>query len=149
MDVCISCYFQAFELEASMAYFLDIQQTAQYYHAVMQVAALTMDQFDGPLHQLRYEDLVAEPQAQLTALLNFLALEKHDSMLEYRQQGGSESSNTPSYQQVSQPLHTRSIGKWRHYSKQLESSHSVLQAWVNRFGYQQTNTAQTDCDSAQ
>ncbi|MCZ6516835.1 MAG: sulfotransferase [Gammaproteobacteria bacterium] len=143
MDVCISCYFQAFELEASMAYYLDIQQTAQYYHAVMQVAALTMDQFDGPLHQLRYEDLVAEPQAQLTALLNFLALEKHDSMLEYRQQGGSESSNTPSYQQVSQPLHTRSIGKWRHYSKQLESSHSVLQAWVNRFGYQEKNAAKS------
>lgn len=143
MDVCISCYFQAFELEASMAYFLDIQQTAQYYNAVMQVAALSMDQVGSPLHQLRYEDLVAEPKDQLTALLNFLALEGHDSMLEYRQQGGSETSNTPSYQQVSQPLHTRSIGKWRQYSKQLESSLSVLQPWVKRFGYQETNTAKS------
>ncbi len=143
MDVCISCYFQAFELEASMPYFLDIQQTAQYYNAVMQVAALSMDQVGSPLHQLRYEDLVAEPQDQLTALLNFLALERHDSMLEYRQQGDSKTSNTPSYQQVSQPLHTRSIGKWRHYSKQLESSLSVLQPWVKRFGYQETNTAKS------
>ena len=141
MDVSISCYFQAFELEASMAYFLDIQQTAQYYDAVMQLAALSMDQVGNPLHQLRYEDLVAKPKDQLTALHNFLALERHDSMLEYRQQGGSDTSNTPSYQQVSQPLHTRSIGKWRHYSKQLESSVSVLQPWVERFGYQETNAA--------
>ena len=135
MDVCISCYFQAFELEASMAYFLDIEETAQYYDAVMQVAALSMDQVGNPLHRLRYEDLVAEPKDQLTALLKSIALESHDSMLDYRQQGGSETSNTPSYQQVSQPLHSRSIGRWRHYSKQLESSLSVLQPWVKRFGY--------------
>ena len=141
MDVCISCNFQAFELKASMAYFLDIQQTAQYYDAVMQVAVPSMEQIDNPLHQLRYEDLVAEPQHQLAPLLSFLALESHDSMLEYRHQGGGETSNTPSYQQVAQPLHTRSIGRWRHYSRQLESSLSILQPWVKRFGYQKTNSA--------
>jgi hypothetical protein len=117
MDVCISCYFQAFELEASMAYFLDIEQTAQYYSSVMQVAALSMDQVGNPLHRLRYEDLVAEPKDQLTKLLNFLALERQDSLLDYWQQGDHETSNTPSYQQVSQPLHSRSIGKWRASSR--------------------------------
>ena len=135
MDVCISCYFQAFELEASMAYFLDIQETAQYYDAVMQVAALSMEQVGSRLHQLRYEDLVTGPEDQIRGLLKLLALEEHDAVLEYRQQDGSETSNTPSYQQVSQPLHSRSIGKWRHYSKQLESSQSLLQPWVTRFGY--------------
>lgn len=113
-----------------MAYFLDIRQTAKYYDAVMQVAALTMDQIDNPLYMLHYEDLVADPQGQLRALLRFLALQWDDSILEYRRQGGVETSNTPSYQQVSQPLHTQSIGKWRHYSKQLESSLSILQPWV-------------------
>ncbi len=45
------------------------------------------------------------------ALISFLALEWHDSILEYLQQGGGETSNTPSYQQVSQPLHTRLIAQ--------------------------------------
>jgi hypothetical protein len=85
---------------------------------------------------LRYEDLVTFPKDQLKALLNFFALEWNDSMLEYRQQGGNQTSNTPSYQQVSQPLHTRSIGKWRLYSKQLEPALPLLQPWVKRFGYQ-------------
>ncbi len=137
LDVCISCYFQAFELEASMAYFLDIRETAQYYNAVMQVAALSMAQVSNPLHPLHYEDLVADPQDQLKALLNFLNLEWDESVLEYRQRGGVDTSNTPSYQQVSQPLHTRSVGKWRHYSKQLEPAFSVLQPWVKHFGYEE------------
>jgi len=136
LDVCISCYFQAFELEASMAYFLDIQVTAQYYNAVMQVAMLSIEQVSNPLHQLRYEDLVAAPKDQLKALLNFLALEWDDSVLEDRQHGGADASNTPSYQQVSQPLHSRSIGKWQHYPKQLESCLATLQPWVKHFGYQ-------------
>jgi len=135
LDVCVSCYFQAFELEASMACFLDIRDTAQYYHAVMQVAALSMDQVGSPLHRLRYEDLVAAPEGQLKALLSFLAVDWDDSMLEYRHQCSVETSNTPSYQQVSQPLHKRSIGKWRHYPEQLESSLPILQPWVKRFGY--------------
>ena len=142
LDVCISCYFQAFELQASMVYFLDIQHTAQYYNAVMQVAACSMDQIGNPLHRLRYEDLVTVPKDQLKAVLNFLALEMRDSMLDYRQQDG-ETSNTPSYEQVSQPLYTRSIGRWRHYSKQLESSLAALQPWVQRFGYQETNKAES------
>jgi len=137
LDTCISCYFQAFELEASMAYFLDIQDTAEYYDAVMQVAKLSIAQVGNPLHRLRYEDLVATPEGQLRAATSFLSLDWDDSMLDYRQQAGTDTSNTPSYQQVSQPLHTRSIGRWRHYSNQLEASIPILQSWVKYFGYQE------------
>jgi tetratricopeptide (TPR) repeat protein len=146
LDVCISCFFQAFELEASMAYFLDVQHTAQYYDAVMQVATLSMDQVGNPLHKLHYEDLVTKPKNQLESLLKFLTLEWNDSVLDYRQRPGKESSNTPSYQQVAQPLHTRSIGKWRHYSKQLESSLPLLQRWVQQFGYEESHTGKSSRD---
>ena len=135
LDVCISCYSQAFELEASMGYFLDIQDTGQYYDAVMQVAALSIDQISNPLHTLCYEDLVSDSEVQLKAIIGFLTLEWDDSMLKYRQQEGVDASNTPSYQQVSQPLHSRSIGKWLHYSKQLTPVLSDLQPWVKRLGY--------------
>jgi tetratricopeptide (TPR) repeat protein len=140
LDVCISCFFQAFALEASMAYFLDLEQTAHYYDAVMQVATLSVDQVGNPIHKLRYEDLVAGPKDQLTALLNFLSLEWDDSMLEYQTDVGNETSSTPSYQQVSQPLYTRSIGKWRHYSKQIESAFSILEPWVKQLGYEEMDT---------
>jgi len=135
LDVCLSCYFQAFELVASMAYFLDLGDTARYYDAVMQVARLSLDQVGNPLHLMRYEDLVAAPEDQLKALLAFLALEWDDSALNYRREGSSKTTNTPSYQQVTQPLHERSVGKWRHYQKQLEPCLAVLQPWIERYGY--------------
>lgn len=137
MDACVSCFCQAFELTASMAYFLDIPQTAGYYDAVMQVATLSMDQVGNPLHQLRYEDLVTEPQGELKRLLGFLGLEWNAAVLDYWQQGGNDASDTPSYQQVSQALHARSIGKWRHYAKHLESSRPLLQPWLQRFAYEE------------
>lgn len=133
LDVCISCYSQAFELEASMGYFLDIQDTAQYYDAVMQVAALSVEQISNPLQTLHYEDLVTDPEPQLKSILGLLNLEWEDSMLDYRQQEGVAASNTPSYQQVSQPLHSRSVGKWQHYSKQLAPILSNLHPWIKRY----------------
>jgi len=136
MDVCISCYFQAFELEGPMGYFLDLEQTVRFYDAVMQVAALSVEQVGNPLHRMRYEDLVTEPRKQLARLCSFLALEKNDGMLDYRHQDGGETSNTPSYQQVAQALYTRSIGRWRHYSGHLEPFAPVLDPWVRSLGYE-------------
>jgi tetratricopeptide (TPR) repeat protein len=133
LDVCLSCFFQAFELEASMAYFLDFEETAQYYDALMQVAALSMDQIGNPVRRLRYEDLVARQKDQLKLLIKFLGLAWNDSVMDYRQT--MESSNTPSYQQVSQALYSRSIGKWRHYSKRIEPGLPILRPWIERFGY--------------
>ena len=138
MDACLSCYFQTFELQASMAYFLDLELTAQYYDAVMKVASLSLEQIGNPVHKLRYEDLVEDPTRQLTDLLSFLNLNWHDTILEYWQPKIGGASDTPSYQQVSQQLYTRSIGRRRHYAKQLESSSSFLNPWVEKFGYLDT-----------
>ena len=139
MDACLSSYFQSFELQASMAYFLDIELTAQYYDAVMTVASLSLEQIRNPIHTLRYEDIIAEPKDQLTALLGFLGLNWHDSVLKFSQREFSGTSDTPSYQQVSQELYTRSVGRWRNYTKQLHSSMVFLKPWLNEFGYQDTS----------
>lgn len=141
MDVCISCFFQAFELQASMASFLDIGSTAQYYDAVMQVAFLSMGQVGNPLHRLAYEDLVSDPKRELAALTAYLGLDWHDSMLGFAGHTRSGTSNTPSYQQVIRPLHRRSVGRWRRYAKQLEPVIPVLQPWVEQLGYRDTPPA--------
>lgn len=137
MDACTSCFFQAFELEGAMANFLGIERTAYFYDAMMQVAVPSLEQVGNPVHRVRYEDLVTEPGEQLEELFRFLAVEKPEPMPDYRHQARNETSNTPSYQQVSQPLYQRSIGRWRHYAEQLESGFSVLQPWTRRFGYQE------------
>ena len=135
VDACISCFFQSFELNTAMGYFLDLEQTARYYDAVMQVASLSLEQVGSPVHTLRYEDLVTAPKAKLEGLVRFLGIEWNDAVLDYRQAAGGQSSDTPSYQQVSQPLYTQSIGRWRHYRAQLSPVLPIIQPWVDRLGY--------------
>lgn len=118
-----------------MGYFLDLHETAQYYDAVMQVAARSFEQIGNPVCRLRYEDLVQFPHEQLEKLLEFLRLEWDDAVLDLPQSNPGGASDTPSYQQVSEPLYTRSIGRWRCYSDQLEACVPVLKGWVRRFGY--------------
>jgi hypothetical protein len=140
LDACLSCYFQAFELEASMGYFLDLETTARYYDAVMRVATLSVEQLGNPLHSLRYEELVSAPRTVLEGVIDFLGREWREAVLDHRSSGAAGSSDTPSYQQVSQPLYTRSIGRWRHYASQLEPVLPVLLPWVKRLGYGETES---------
>ena len=135
MDACTSCFCQAFELEGAMANFLDIERTACFYDAMMQVAMPSLEQIRNPVYRVRYEDLVTEPGEQLATLFDFLGVEEPDPMPDYRQPARDATSNTPSYQQVSQPLYQRSIGRWRHYAGQLESVRMVLDPWAGRLGY--------------
>jgi len=97
------------------------------------------------VHCLRYEDLVSAPEDRLRGLLRFLSREWDDSVLEYPRQPDRAASNTPSYQQVLQPVYTRSIGKWRQYEAQLEPCLPLLQPWIERWGYAQGGYAAEPC----
>jgi tetratricopeptide (TPR) repeat protein len=65
------------------------------------------------LQRVRYEDLVRDPRRILGALLEALGEEWHEACLDFHRQGGAV--NTASVWQVREPLHAKSIGRWRRY----------------------------------
>mgnify|MGYP001449802058 FL=1 len=42
---------------------------------------------------------------------------------------------TPSYNQVNQPLYTKSIGRWKNYEKELIEGKEYLEEWISKYGY--------------
>lgn len=134
-DACLSSFFQAFDLQGAMPYFLDLGDTARYYDAVMTLATETLAQVGNPVQSLRYEDLVGDFERQVRALIAFLGLEWRDEVLDYRRRARDRIIDTPSYQQVVKPLYTTSIGRWRHYRDAMEPVREILGPWVQRFGY--------------
>jgi tetratricopeptide (TPR) repeat protein len=134
-DVCISCYFQSFDLQGAMPYFLDLAETAKYYDQVMRLADESLKAISNPVHTMRYEDLVTGFEVQMKAAVGFLGLAWEEGVLDYRNKARSRQIDTPSYQQVTQPLYTRSIGRWRNYAVQMEPHQPRLGQWVERFGY--------------
>jgi hypothetical protein len=134
-DVCLSCFMQRFTLNAAMAHFLDIDTTAQYYRAVMQLGLDSLERIPIRAHMIRYEELVKAPELQLRTLLDFLDVEWRAEVLQYRSGIEGQHIDTPSYRQVSQPLYQSSIGRWRRYAEPLEPILDTLGPLAIRLGY--------------
>lgn len=68
--------------------------------------------------------------------IEFLGLAWDDRMLSYRETAMSRGRiNTPSYNQVVQPLYSQSIGRWENYREQMQPVLPLLEPWISEFGY--------------
>jgi tetratricopeptide (TPR) repeat protein len=79
-----------------------------------------------PILELHYESLVSDPEAQARRLLEFAELPWDPACLAFHQ--SERGVQTPSRWQVRQPVHTRSVGRWRNYAFALEPLLAVLES---------------------
>jgi hypothetical protein len=68
-------------------------------------------------------------------VLEFLDLEWNDRVLQYDEVARQRFVNTPSYEQVVQPIYRRAIGRWRHYRDRFAPLLPLLQPHAEAFGY--------------
>ena len=135
-DSVLGCFMQTFAPNPSMACFLDIQTAAEFYDAAMRMWMRSRDALSLKVHTVVYEELVAEPEAALRPLIEFLGLEWREELLDHRATAKARSGiGTPSYNQVTQPLSRAPSGRWKRYAKQLEPVLPILLPWAERLGY--------------
>lgn len=134
-DVALSCFMQGFDLNEAMRHFLSIEETARYYAAVMQVGATSAERLGKRVHRVRYEDVVADTEAEARRLLAFLDLAWDPRVLEFQKTARGKRINTPSYSQVAEPIYIRATQRWKKYESQLAPVLPVLEPFVKRFGY--------------
>jgi len=53
----------------------------------------------------------------------------------YKQKSRVLLINTPSYNQVSQPIYSNSMYRWKNYEKEFVNSKNSLDKWVKEFNY--------------
>jgi len=70
-------------------------------------------------------------------LIAFLGLEWEEGVLDYHKQKNRRFSSTPSYQDITRPVYSRSKGRWRNYQPHIESALEILEPYVARFGYRE------------
>jgi len=133
-DVVLSGYLQPFGL----VNFSDIRAAADYYDALMGLWTASLEALPLSVHTIVYEELVADTEAVLKPLVAFLGLEWDDRILDHRRTAKSRGTIvTPSYDQVTEPVTARSIGRWTRYRKQLEPVLPVLLPWAEKLGYRE------------
>ena len=112
---CFSCFQIYFPDGQEFAY--DLGELGRYYRLYNRLMDHWRAVLPGRIFDLSYEDLVAEPEARMRALLEFAGLDWEDACLQFHNTG--RQIRTASAQQVRQPLYRTAVERWKHYQKHL------------------------------
>jgi tetratricopeptide (TPR) repeat protein len=135
-DACLSCFMQNFALNEGMIHFLNLESTAKLYDLVMALFDTYTNRLPLNLHVIKYEDLVSSFDEETRKLFDFLEIPAGQPIGDHTLRARSgEKIATPSYHQVSEPIYTRSMYRWKHYVKHLVPILDILKPHVIRFGY--------------
>ena len=115
LDTCLSIYFQKFN--TASAYAFDLADLGAHYRAYRDLMRYWRDTLAIPLLEVRYEALATDPERHIREMVAFCGLEWNDRCLRFHET--RRDVNTPSYEQVRQPMYTGSIGRWKHYERHL------------------------------
>lgn len=135
-DVLLSCYMSNFRLNSAMANFLRLEDAADYYDLTFQHWERSRALFPAPVHTIVYERLIADVEAEVRPLFDFLDLAWDPAVLDHQRTAKARGLiTTASYSQVVEPIYTRASGRWTRYRDRLEPVLPTLAPWVERFGY--------------
>ena len=116
-DTCLSCFFQLFD--GDQRYAFDLAELGRYHCAYERLMDHWRSAIPGSvLIEVEYEALVSDPDGQIRRILGHCGLDWDDACLSF--QATQRAVRTASAVQVRQPVHDRSIGRWRHYAKYLQ-----------------------------
>ena len=135
-DVVVSFFFTIVPLSSGSVAAISIEDSCRYYAEVMR-HWLTLREILPPDRWMesRYEDLLAEPEKQTRAIAKFLEIEWTPDMISHHKKKPEKVISTPTYDDVSKPLYTRSKGRWRNYEKWLEPHMHHLEPYIKAFEY--------------
>jgi hypothetical protein len=134
-DVILSCFRRHLEVKPTTFELLTLEGAARFYDVVMRIAELCRASASLDIFDVRYEDVVGDFDASVTAICRRLGVEWADSMRDFDRTARTRDIRSVSSAQVRQSLNTDGVGSWRRYEKQLSPVLPLLRPWIEKFGY--------------
>ena len=131
LDVCVSVMSNNLTHGFNCGY--RIEDTVHHFVAVFDLVAHYHRELGHDEHLLRYESFVENQVDETRRLLAHIGLPFDEACLRFHE--NRRHARTPSYAQVSEPLNDRSIGRHRHYSRQLAPFLPRLERMMATHGY--------------
>jgi len=114
LDTCISCYCTNLP---RVPYADDLNTLGLYYCQYQRLMSHWRSILPGRIFDLRYEDLVRQPDVETRRLLAYCELPWHEACLKPHET--KRVVRTASAKQVKLPINSRSIGRWKHYEQYI------------------------------
>ena len=135
-DCVLSCFMQQFQLNPAMKNFLSINSSAILYDLVMQLWTIYRKTFSMNCHFVKYEDTVLNFEKTTKDIYKFLDIIWSEETKNFYKTGKDRLDiSTPSYDQVTSPLYSKSVNRWKNYEKEFEGVKKLLDKWANEFDY--------------
>lgn len=111
-DNALSLWMQSFP-PGVQDYAYDLNDIAAVLQGAHRLCAHWKQRYPASVHVLRYEEMVGDPEPHLAQLSTWLMLPPHDLL---GASTGASALRTASLWQARQPIHNRSVGRWKHYA---------------------------------
>lgn len=123
LDTCLSIYFQHFAHPRNN-YAYDLADIGFFYRQYRDLMAYWQSILPHAIREIRYEDLVENPEAGARTLIASAGLKWHPACLESHKHAAH--IRTASVWQVRQPIYNGSVGRWHHYERHLKALRAAL-----------------------
>ncbi len=133
-DVVLSCFRRRFGVNAAMYELLTLNGAAEFYDAVMSLAASARERIRFDVLTVHHEKLIDEYDVRMREILEFVGAGWSESVRDFSGRLGRFDRN-PSYAQLSRGLNTEGVGQWRRYETQMAPALPLLERWVRQYGY--------------
>jgi len=122
MGGCFSCFKQLFARGQTFTYGLD--DVGKYYRDYVRVVDHWDAALPGRVHRVQYEEMVADTEAQIRALLNYCELGFEERCLRFYET--ERAIRTPSAEQVRKPIYKEGMEQWRNFEAHLDPLKEAL-----------------------
>ncbi|WP_425398952.1 sulfotransferase [Aeoliella sp.] len=134
-DVCLSCFMQAFSVNATSVSFLTLERTVDHYVQFMSSWRRIRDLLPSGWTEVKYEALARDLPTYSRRITEFLEVPWSEQLLAFHELALHSHSTTPSYEAITRPINTDAIGRWKHYAKEFEPHLEKLRPFVEEYGY--------------
>ncbi len=121
-DTCLSIYFKKFN--DNHRYARNLKEIALFYKNYQQLMQHWRQHSRLEIYDTVYENIINEPERNIRELVQHIGLDWHDACLKHHE--SKRLIMTPSHDQASQPLYTRSLDRWKNYRPHLQPLIDIL-----------------------
>ncbi len=134
-DVCLSCFMQIMQPTPTTIHLLNWENTIDLYCKTMAWWLYIRELMSLDTIEFRYEDSITDFEATFRKLFSFVDLQWVDSATDFHKHAAKKFIASPSFSQVSQPLYSSSVARWKRYENEFKPVISKLQPFIDAFGY--------------
>ncbi len=135
LDCIISCVLTSFKMNDGMVNFQNIHTTSFFYNECFELLFRYFDYYEINYHTVKYENVIKNFKDEINKLINSLNLDFEESLNNFQKTARQrEKINTPSYDQVVQPIYTSSINRYKNFDE-IKNIKIDIKRWISQFSY--------------